>query len=128
MRVTPENITEVANNEVFVFGSNWMGAHNAGAANLAMNKFGAINGQAFGLQGRSFAINSMSGLNTMKQHIKLFIYFAESNHTLNFFVTEIGCGIAGYAPKDIAPFFETAKELENVFLPKRFWDILNNVL
>lgn len=56
MNITPENIQTLKENEVFVFGSNLAGIHGAGAAKLAYEKFGAIKGQGFGLQGQSFAI------------------------------------------------------------------------
>ncbi|HIT83602.1 MAG TPA: hypothetical protein IAA99_05305, partial [Candidatus Avibacteroides faecavium] len=43
---------------------------------------------------------------------------------LRFLVTEIGCGIAGFTPEDIAPLFARAAGMDNVFLPARFWDVL----
>ena len=60
-RITPHNITHLAPNEVFVFGSNANGAHGGGAARVAYEKFGAIWGQGHGMQGMSYAIDSMSG-------------------------------------------------------------------
>ena len=60
-RVTPERINHLESNEVFVFGSNARGLHYGGAARAAVEKFGAIMGQGHGLQGKSYAINSMSG-------------------------------------------------------------------
>ena len=60
-RVTPERITELGENEVFVFGSNLAGAHGGGAALLAYRKFGAIWGQGVGLQGKSYGIPTMHG-------------------------------------------------------------------
>lgn len=41
-RYTPERITELKPNEVFVFGSNLAGAHAGGAARIAMERFGAV--------------------------------------------------------------------------------------
>ena len=42
MKYTPERITNLGENEVFVFGSNLAGAHGGGAALVAMRSFGAI--------------------------------------------------------------------------------------
>ena len=58
---TPENITELRENEIFVFGSNLRGMHGSGAARVAMNRFGAVWGKGVGLQGRSYAIPTMQG-------------------------------------------------------------------
>lgn len=58
-------------------------------------------------------------------YINKFIKFAKENKDLIFLVTEIGCGYAGYKPKDIAPLFKQCEYLENVYLPQRFWDNLN---
>ncbi len=56
---TPENITELRDNEIFAFGSNLRGSHGGGAARLAYERFGAVLGQGVGLQGRSYAIPTM---------------------------------------------------------------------
>lgn len=58
-RYTPEMITELKENEIFVFGSNLAGAHSGGAARVAYNKFGAVWGQGVGLQGQSYGIPTM---------------------------------------------------------------------
>ena len=124
LRVTPNNIQILDPRQVFVFGSNADGKHYGGAARLANEKFGAIMGQSFGLQGQSFGINSMSGLNGLKWQIVMFIEFAKMTPEKTFLVTEIGCGIAGFEPKDVAPFFKNCLDMENVFLPQRFIDEL----
>ena len=41
-KYTPENITKLLPNEVFVFGDNEAGIHGAGAALIAFKKFGAV--------------------------------------------------------------------------------------
>ena len=123
-RITPEKINRLANNEVFVFGSNAKGLHQGGAAKIATEKFGAIMGQGHGLQGKSYAINSMSGLSDMTEDIKVFYEFAKNNPEKHFLVTPIGCGIAGYRPEEIAPLFKECKELSNVSLPASFWKVL----
>jgi uncharacterized protein (DUF1810 family) len=124
-RITPEKINRLANNEVFVFGSNAKGLHHGGAAKIATEKFGAIMGQGHGLQGKSYAINSMSGIPELEKEIKQFVQFAQSNPQMHFLVTPIGCGIAGYSPKEIAPLFTECKDLQNVSLPKSFWKIIS---
>lgn len=124
-RTTPKNIKKLNKNEIFVFGSNSDGNHCGGAAKLAAENFGAIQGQKEGLQGNSFAINTMSGLEEIKKQIPYFINFAKGSPNYTFLVTEIGCGIAGHTPDEIAPLFESAKDIENIYLPKSFWNILN---
>ena len=98
--------------------------HHGGAAKIAVESFGAIMGQGHGLQGKSYAINSMSGISDMMEDIKLFCEYAKSHSEKHFFVTPIGCGIAGYRAEEIAPLFKDCKELENVSLPASFWKVL----
>lgn len=125
-RTTANNISSLNKNEVFVFGSNIDGFHGGGAARLAFDKFGAIYGQGYGLQGQSFAIPTMfESTDPIVPYVNDFIRYAKSSVNLKFFVTEIGCGIAGFIPKDIAPLFKEAMELENVYLPEAFWEVLN---
>ncbi|MDD2584890.1 MAG: hypothetical protein PHE99_08130 [Bacteroidales bacterium] len=118
---TPEYITSLAPDEVFVFGSNLAGSHAGGAARVAYNKFGAIYGQGVGLQGQSYAIPTMQGgVETIAPYVDEFIKFAEQNPDNFFYVTRIGCGIAGFKDKEIAPLFKEAIRLKNVCLPKEF--------
>lgn len=77
-RVTPHLINRLAVGEVFVFGSNAMGRHDGGAARVALERFGAIRGQGHGLQGMSYAIDSMSGMDAMKKDVDEFIEFAKT--------------------------------------------------
>lgn len=123
-RVTPPHISTLEPDEVFVFGSNTMGYHNGGAAATAMDRFGAVWGQGDGLQGQSYAIPTMEGIQPMEVAILRFCQFAKTHPELKFLVTRVGCGIAGYSPKDVAPLFREAIELENVSLPRDFWEIL----
>ena len=123
LRVSEKNITELADNEVFVFGSNLGGLHGAGAASTAM-QWGAIWGKGIGLQGQTYAIPTMCGsLETMIPYVDEFIEFAKDNPKLRFLVTEIGCGIAGYTPIQIAPLFTEAINIVNIALPQSFWDV-----
>lgn len=111
-------IEELDEGEIFVFGSNGFGAHNGGAAAMAVAKFGAVYGQAEGLQGQSYAINTMDGFEVMAEWVARFIEFAREHPELKFLVTEIGCGIAGYSPEEVAPLFKDVPE--NVVLPEAF--------
>jgi hypothetical protein len=109
--------------EVFVFGSNASGAHGGGAARFALDRFGAVWGQAEGLQGQSYGIDTMSGLAVFKEQARRFVAFAAEHPELRFLVTEVGCGIAGYRPLQVAAFFAGAGE--NVVLPESFQAVLS---
>lgn len=133
MRITPDNITHLGLNQIFVFGSNLSGYHSKGAALTAM-KFGAIYRQAYGLQGKtygiptkSFSVRQVLTLAQINVYVNEFICFAALNYNMVFLVTEIGCGLAGYKPKDIAPLFKDCINLENVYLPQRFIDVIKNL-
>lgn len=99
---------------IFVFGSNIAGRHGKGAALEAVQRHGAIYGKGEGLQGKSYAIptkdNYIRSLPLIKinQYVQRFIKFAKENPKLEFFVTRIGCGLAGYTDEQIAPMFEEA--------------------
>ena len=122
---TPENITSLAQNEIFVFGSNIHGLHGGGAAAAAMRYFGAVWGQGVGLQGQSYAIPTMhGGVDEIRPYVDEFIEFARKHPELTFLVTRIGCGIAGFTDQQMAPLFIYALEMSNVVLPKSFVDIL----
>lgn len=123
-RVAPDNIKSLEANEIFVFGSNAGGYHGGGAAASAMHKFGAIWGQGEGLQGQSYAIPTMEGKESMRAAIDRFTQFADQHSELRFLVTRVGCGIAGYSVRDVAPLFKGCISLENVALPSDFWDVL----
>ncbi|MBR1509808.1 MAG: hypothetical protein IJ623_04065 [Bacteroidales bacterium] len=122
---TPELITELRADEVFVFGSNLAGKHGGGAAYYAFKNFGAVMGCGVGLRGQSYAIPTMQGgVETIKPYVDDFIAFASAHPELFFYVTRIGCGIAGFRDKEIAPLFKEALGLENVCLPETFVIIL----
>lgn len=124
-RVTPEWIDDLQENEVFVFGSNLAGMHGGGAARVARLRFGAVMGKGVGMQGRSYAIPTMQGgTETIRPYVNDFIAYAKEHPELTFLVTPIGCGIAGFEPEDIAPLFEKASNVENIWLPKSFWEVL----
>jgi len=121
-RTSPKWIDKLEKDEIFVFGSNLSGFHGGGAAALAM-KWGAIWGQGVGLQGQTYAIPTMQGgVETIKPYVDEFLTFAKQHPELKFLVTEIGCGIAGFTPKEIALLFRVAidENIENVYLPESF--------
>ena len=122
-RITSDNVTELADNEIFVFGSNLSGMHIGGAARVAYEKFGAIWGKGTVQQGRSYAIPTTEGaVETIRPYVNRFIGYAKAHPEKRFLVTRIGCGIAGYKAKDIAPLFEKAVPIDNICLPREFWD------
>lgn len=124
-RVTPSWIDDLQENQVFVFGSNLAGMHGGGAARVARLRFGAVMGNGVGMQGRSYAIPTMQGgTETIRPYVNDFIAYAKEHPELTFLVTPIGCGIAGFEPEDIAPLFELASYVENIWLPKSFWEVL----
>ena len=132
-RISSRNITLLKANEIFVFGSNTMGRHGKGAAKQAYIEFGALYFQAEGLQGKSYGIPTCKELfkplelDKIAKYVDNFIEFAKSRQHLVFLVTEIGCGLAYYKPKDIAPLFKNAKKVENIYLPESFWfNLFNN--
>lgn len=118
---TPDRISELKENEIFVFGSNLAGHHGGGAARLAYNRFGAVWGQGVGLQGQTYAIPTMQGgVEAIKPYVDEFIRFAEQHPEYKFLVTRIGCGIAGFKDEEIAPLFAQALKVGNILLPKAF--------
>ena len=125
-RITPAHITNLKPNEVFVFGSNLAGFHGGGAARIAHAKFGAIWGQGVGMQGQSYAIPTMQGgVETIKPFVDQFIDYARQNPIFRFYVTRIGCGIAGFTDEEIAPLFREAVDVENICLPTEWWALLD---
>lgn len=124
-RTTPAWVRELSERDIFVFGSNLAGMHGGGAARLAHDCFGAIWGQGVGLQGQSYAIPTMQGgVDTIKPYVDTFIEYAKAHPEKRFFVTRIGCGIAGFKDSEIAPLFHEAVTENNICLPEEFWDEL----
>ena len=126
MKYTPENITSLEPNQIFVYGANEKGVHGAGAAKLAL-RWGARHGMA-GLVGQTYGIPTKDKkiqtlpLDKIQVHVHDFLSFAFSHQEYEFLVTKIGCGLALYQPKDIAPLFKIIKTgvFENVILPEDF--------
>ena len=117
--------------DIFVFGSNRRGIHGAGAAKFARENHGAVLGKGEGLHGTSYAIPTKSdpyhSLKTseVEAHVKKFIEFAKANPQLTFQLTPIGCGLAGFSPREIAPMFASAPS--NVKIPQVFASILKKM-
>ena len=128
LQYTPENITSLGPDEVFVFGSNLAGMHGGGAARVAFERFGAKMGQGVGMQGQSYAIPTMQGgVETIKPYVDDFIELAREWDQTTFYVTRIGCGIAGFKDSQIAPLFAEALKLYNIRLPKSFIEEINKL-
>lgn len=119
-------ITKLAPNEIFVFGSNYAGRHGKGAALTALRKFGAISGQGTGIMGQSYGIATKDRnlkvlpLSAIDTQIYRFIKYAILHPELIFIVTPIGCGLAGYKSRDIAPLFYKYNIPANVVMPDEF--------
>lgn len=102
--LTPENIQELKDNQIFVFGSNMNGNHAGGAARLAVEKFGAIMGQAEGIQGQSYAIPTLDKDMQKATEEELLVFlenfgnYANEHPEKEFLLTAIGTGIAGLTP------------------------------
>lgn len=118
MEITPERVTALAPDEVFVFGSNAAGHHGGGAAFIAHRDFGAAWGQGHGHHGRTYAIDTMSGLDVLAAEARTFTDYAADHPELRFLLTPVGCGIAGYRPEQVAPLFKGLPD--NVTVPRSF--------
>lgn len=134
MRITPNVIEHLNENEVFGFGSNEAGKHGGGAAWLANKKFDAVWGVGYGWgrNKQTFAIPTKDRdiislpLVTIKSYVTQAINDLKDETNRIIYITEIGCGLAGFKPEQIAPFFEEAIQYNHIYLPERFWNVLNS--
>lgn len=101
--------------QVFVFGSNLSGIHGGGAARAAHQLYGAEWGVAQGCTGRCYAIPTVKAqiagplsLDAISMYVEKFLFHANTHPEDRFFVTRIGCGLAGHKDEDIAPMFRDA--------------------
>ena len=115
METTPERLSELPEGSIFVFGSNESGAHGGGAAHVALEKFGAVWGQGEGLQGQSYGLPTMEGFDALRGAAERFVAFAGEHPELRFYLTKVGCGIAGHDESDVAPLFSATPD--NVVKP-----------
>lgn len=125
-KFTPEFITTLKENEIFVFGSNLNGYHIAGAAKIACDKFGAVYGAPIGIQGNSYALPTLDenfkklSIGQLRIHINNLYNFIETNTDKDFYITKVGCGIAGFNVSEIKQLFTKFCDLPNVYLPQEF--------
>jgi len=127
MKYTPENITHLEPNQIFVYGANEKGVHGAGAARLAlrwgakMGEYG-LNGQTYGIPTKDKKIQTLP-LDKIQAHVHDFLALAFSHQEYEFLVTKIGTGLAALPISDIAPLFKIIKTgvFENVILPEEFY-------
>ena len=131
-RISPENITELRKNEIFVFSSNESGIHEKGTALLAKQSFGAEEGKGWGPTGNCFALptRGWGGHGTLpllaiECYIGRFSEYAMQNSDKKFIVTEIGS--ENYSAEEIAPLFAGFHDIKNVLLPKSFWNVIDKV-
>ncbi len=125
---TPEYITELKKNEIFVFGSNIRGMHGGGAALIAHKKFGAQWGIGEGITGQSYALPTMEGgIDYIAGKVNAFLVFARNHPELKFYVTKVACGIAGFRIEEIGPLFSEAVSIENVILPQEFVQTISEI-
>ena len=123
-RITPDWIDQLEENDVFVFGSNEQGLHQGGAAAFAVKHFGAVMGQAEGMQGQSYAIPTTGDTQRFAQAVQRFIDYAAAHPDQRFLVTRVGCGNAGRGVREVARLFIDAIKIENICLPEDFWEVL----
>ena len=119
---TPDNITKLEPNQIFVFGSNKNGNHAGGAAKTAKELFGAIEGVGEGLNGQSYAFPTLDenmvkvSAESLIKSKKLLFTEAKNNPEKLFFVTKLGCGIAGFTEEEMKEIFAGEKP-KNIILP-----------
>ncbi len=126
------NLSKIGD-KIFVFGSNEAGIHGAGAAKDAFCIYGAIWGRGIGHHGQSYGIPTKDGnietlpLSAIQVHVDNFIDYAIDHPELEFYVTKIGCGLAGYKNEEIAPLFLDASYWDNIELPAEWKPIIMNI-
>jgi hypothetical protein len=125
-----EEIRFLGLHSVFVFGSNRLGIHGAGAAKTAWQRFGAVYGVGQGHEGQSFALPTKStpkktlSLAEIGLEVEKLRVYVEKNTNLYFLITKIGCGFAGYTPEQVAPLFRPFLWIGNCAMPREFIEIL----
>lgn len=120
-RFTPDKITQLGENQIFVFGTNASGRQQYGAAGAAKKLFGAEDGVWEGRTGNAYALPTKGfSYEILKKAVVTFEQYVRENRHLVYYVTAIGCGHAGYKVEKIAPLFRGFVGLGNVALPKIF--------
>lgn len=131
-------IEKLEPNQIFVFGSNTQGRHSAGAAKFALNKCGAIYGQAIGLQGQSYAIITKDL--TKKVHpsipesfiilqIKELYKYANNHPELEFLIAYSGTrtNLNGYSPTEMAKMFFSENIPNNIVFEENFYKLISEL-
>lgn len=112
---------------IFVFGSNLAGHHAGGAARAAAERFDAEWGVGEGVTGRAYALPTMDenldrrSLAGIAESVERFLNHARSQPDHLFFVTRVGCGIAGFDDEQIAPLFRGAPDNCSFAMGWRMW-------
>lgn len=131
-------VNSLNNNQIFVFGSNTQGRHGLGAAKTAKDKFGAIYGQAEGIQGKSFAIITKDLTKDDKKHpsrtreqieeqIHKLYEYAKQNPTKEFLVaySSKGRNLNYYSNEDMASMFASEEIPSNIVFEEGFNKLVN---
>lgn len=125
-------IKSLAENTIFVFGSNLAGTHQGGAAKIALQHFGAMKGAGRGWSGQSYAIPTMNEhlqqmpLSQIEHYIEDFKIYTKNHPKNTYFITAVGCGVAGYKVEEIAPMFKGISK--NVIFPESFRPFVEKTL
>lgn len=125
-RFHPDGSLPQSDRAIFVFGSNLAGRHGKGAALVAREHFGATPGAGRGRMGRSYGIptkrngpvDTTTGrptlvtrtLDEVRADIQDFVAYAQHNPKEEFFVTRVGCQLAGFEDGQIALLFADAPQ------------------
>lgn len=108
--------------EIFVFGSNLEGKHRGGAAGFACRNFGAIYGQGVGPQGQCYAIpTKFQSVREMVPYVQEFVEYVKEHPMNRFLITRLGCGIAGFTDKQVAPLFYELRDVVNAVFSVEWW-------
>lgn len=94
-------ITELKPNQIFVFGANSQGSHGAGAAKQAYDSGWTKTGHSEGLIWQSFAIDTMGTREVFIMGLQDLAITAIKNPALEFLMTPVGTGIAGYSIQEL---------------------------
>ena len=124
-KVTPEHVTVLKANQCFVFGSNKQGRHGAGAAHDAVAYFDAKEGVGEGFTGGCYAFPTVEKLfpytkvtvESLNKSAKKFEKAVEENPDIEFLVTPLGLGHAGFQIQVIAEALKGLINKPNVWLP-----------
>lgn len=134
MRVTPEKLTDIGREDNILIGTNEAGIHGAGIARYAYDHWGASLGQGFGPMGNCFGLPTKDWeiqslpLDVINNYVERYIDWTQllRNYKWKNYVTQVGCGLAGFTPEEIAPMFAKCIKYNNIWLPQSFIDVINN--